>query len=131
MPKGYFFMRSCARFSLLLHVVHVVFYRHRRHSVAYCGPVTCVLRVPFLLPPSHLEKSILYPNQALPPPLYTNFSQLHAASQRGIPGERKASVPSLETPVSHADSKFQQQQQYSGVGKQLVGSDEPGVSPRH
>ncbi len=53
-----------------------------------------------------VEKSMLFPNQALPPPVYTNFSQLQAAAQR-IPGvkdpERKTSMPA-ESPTHHDTS---------------------------
>ena len=64
-----------------------------------------------------LEKSILYPNQALPPPVYTNISKLQAAAQRGVGGAPKdptiaatamgGDTPRSETPPllhSHYDN---------------------------
>ena len=60
--------------------------------------------------PTILEKSILYPNQALPPPVYTNISKLQAAAQRGVGGASKDSAisdtPRAETPPlpSHYDN---------------------------
>nr|CDS28516.1 metastasis suppressor protein 1 [Hymenolepis microstoma] len=35
---------------------------------------------------TNMEKSVLYPNQALPPPVYTNIGKLQAAAQRGVGG---------------------------------------------
>ncbi|VDN97633.1 unnamed protein product [Rodentolepis nana] len=38
---------------------------------------------------TNMEKSVLYPNQALPPPVYTNIGKLQAAAQRGVGGIKK------------------------------------------
>uniref|UniRef100_A0A915EUS3 Uncharacterized protein n=1 Tax=Echinococcus canadensis TaxID=519352 RepID=A0A915EUS3_9CEST len=57
------------------------------------------------------EKSVLYPNQALPPPVYTNISKLQAAAQRSVGGPpkdsssaapddpRRAETPPLASPT--------------------------------
>ncbi|EUB61709.1 hypothetical protein EGR_03523 [Echinococcus granulosus] len=58
-----------------------------------------------------MEKSVLYPNQALPPPVYTNISKLQAAAQRSVGGApkdsssaapddpRRAETPPLASPT--------------------------------
>lgn len=48
---------------------------------------------------------MLYPNQALPPPVYTNISKLQAAAQRGVVGVKKdASSSAAATGSSTAAS---------------------------
>ncbi|KAM3178917.1 hypothetical protein ACTXT7_001593 [Hymenolepis weldensis] len=50
------------------------------------------------------EKSVLYPNQALPPPVYTNISKLQAAAQRGVVGVKKDASSSAAATGSSAAS---------------------------
>lgn len=51
-----------------------------------------------------LEKSVLYPNQALPPPVYTNISKLQAAAQRGVGGAPKDSAPATSEDSRRAET---------------------------
>ncbi|VDM16245.1 unnamed protein product [Hydatigera taeniaeformis] len=51
-----------------------------------------------------MEKSVLYPNQALPPPVYTNISKLQAAAQRGVGGAPKDSALSISDDSRRAET---------------------------